>query len=110
MEDSVLNWIELFYCDGATEEVIADTICKVPIAGLLEGPYSLVSGDTFAIRVIAVTDQGESILAEEKEIVMPLEPDPPLLLAKDEITSFVGKDDTFTLSIKWNAPVSDGGS
>ena len=106
--DSVLVWFNLYFCAGNDEDVIEETACQVPISSLVG--YGFESGETFQMRLVVFTDQGESILSEGANATMPVEPDAPINLRKDARTSFMASETSMTLSIKWEEPENDGGT
>ena len=59
-------WNELYACDGTDDYVIKETACLVPISAFALRPHAINPGDKFSIRVIAITDKGETVLAAVK--------------------------------------------
>lgn len=47
-------------CDGSDSTIIANTSCTVPLSTLTSAPYSLQSGDSIIVLVIASNSVGSS--------------------------------------------------
>ena len=95
--DGVTFTEDIANCDGSLSAIVSSQSCQVPIAAIIESPYSLVWGSSVFANIVAINLYGESASSQPGNgAIILTNPDAPVSL-----TNLPGITDSVQIGITW---------